>query len=639
MIKIKKIAGVLIVLLIVICNINKSYGIGSKDILFISSYSPSFISFKDQIEGIESVLEDEFSLKIQYMNVESFDNKVNERDFYNSLKRNISTYKNLEGILIGDDEALDFYLKYKEDLFKDIPTSFFAISNIDNIEKALIYKNVSGVREVESINEIIELIANYHKNTENIVFIDNNNTIKNYIENNKGKVLKYNDFNFEWIITNDIYSNNFESELKKIKENSAIISLYPIHFKDVRYLSYYDINKEIIDNTNNIPIYTCLIYGVTEGVIGGKVVNHYNQAKNATEILLKIINGEDTKEVYIGDDSSNEYIFDYKMLEKYNIEKWNLPKNSVILNHHSEILYKYPGFMISMLVLFIVLLYIIIRLAFYIIYKGKYEKELLKAKEAAEEANRLKAHFIANISHELKTPITVIMSIMQLAIVKENVHKDTTNIDIINNNCQRLLRLINNIIDIEKFDTHQLRLDLENINIVNLIEDIISSIEPYAKSKNLNIIFDTNDEDIIMALDYTKIERIILNLLSNAIKFSYDNGDIYVNVNKIDDNVSISVKDFGIGMDKNYLDKIFDRFVQIDNTMTRKNEGSGIGLSIVKSFISLHNGTIDVKSEKYQGSEFIINIPIKLIEDKEVFLYQNDVLDFNIKTEFSDIYL
>ena len=254
MIKIKKIAGVLIVLLIVICNINKSYGIGSKDILFISSYSPSFISFKDQIEGIESVLEDEFSLKIQYMNVESFDNKVNERDFYNSLKRNISTYKNLEGILIGDDEALDFYLKYKEDLFKDIPTSFFAISNIDNIEKALIYKNVSGVREVESINEIIELIANYHKNTENIVFIDNNNTIKNYIENNKGKVLKYNDFNFEWIITNDIYSNNFESELKKIKENSAIISLYPIHFKDVRYLSYYDINKEIIDNTNNIPI-------------------------------------------------------------------------------------------------------------------------------------------------------------------------------------------------------------------------------------------------------------------------------------------------------------------------------------------------------------------------------------------------
>ena len=639
MINTKKIVGALLLLFIIIFNSNKSYGIVKKDILFISSFSPSFISFKDQIKGIHSVLEDEFNLKIQYMNAESVDNKVNERDFYNSLKHNISTYKNLEGILIGDDEALEFYLKYKEDLFKDIPTSFFAISNIDNIEKALTCKDVSGVREVESLNQIIELINNYHKNTENIVFIDNNNKTKNYFENNKEEFLKYNDLNFEWIITNDIDSNNFEAELKKIKENSAIISLYPIHFKDVKYLSYYDINKKIIDNTNKIPIYTCLIYGLTEGVIGGKVVNHYNQAQNATEILLKIINGQDTKELYIGDDSSNEYIFDYEMLEKYNIKKWNLPKYSTILNNPSEIIYKYPSFMISMLVLFIGLLCIIITLIFYIRYKRKYEKELLKAKEVAEEANRLKAHFIANISHELKTPITVIMSVMQLAIVKENVRENSSNIDIINNNCQRLLRLINNIIDIEKFDTHQLSLDLENINIVNLIEDIISSIEPYAKSKNLNIIFDTNDEDIIMAIDYSKIERIILNLLSNAIKFSYDNGYIYVNVNKEDENVNISVRDFGIGMDKNYLDKIFDRFVQLDNTMTRKNEGSGIGLSIVKSFVSLHDGTIDVKSEKYQGSEFIINIPIRLIEEKEVFLYKNDVLDFNIKTEFSDIYM
>ncbi len=630
MIKIKKIAGVLLLLFIIICNSNKSYGVDKKEILFISSFSPNFISFKDQIDGIESVLEDEFNLQIQYMNSESFDNKVNESDFYNLLKYNITTYKNLEGILIGDDEALDFYLKYKEDLFKDIPTSFFAISNMGNIEKALTYKNVSGVREVKSLNQIIELISNYHKNTENIVFIDKNNEIKNYFENNKEEFLKYNDLNFEWIITKDTISHDFLSELKKIKENSAIISLYPSH---------YDINKEIIDNTNEIPIYTCISYGVTEGVIGGKVVNHYNQAKNATEILLKIINGQDTKELYIGDDSSNEYIFDYEMLEKYNIKKWNLPKYSTILNNPSEILYKYPSFMISMLVLFIGLLYIIITLIFYIRYKRKYEKELLKAKEVAEEANRLKAHFIANISHELKTPITVIMSVMQLAIVKENVREDSSNIDIINNNCQRLLRLINNIIDIEKFDTHQLSLDLENINIVNLIEDIISSIKPYAQSKNLNIIFDTNDEDIIMAIDYIKIERIILNLLSNAIKFSYDNGDIYVNVNKINENVSISVKDFGIGMDEKYLDKIFDRFIQVDNTMTRKNEGSGIGLSIVKSFISLHNGTIDVKSEKYKGSEFIINIPIKLIEDKEVFLYESDILDFNIKTEFSDIYM
>ena len=122
-----------------------------------------------------------------------------------------------------------------------------------------------------------------------------------------------------------------------------------------------------------------------------------------------------------------------------------------------------------------------------------------------------------------------------------------------------------------------------------------------------------------MALDCAKIERVLLNLLSNAIKFSYVDGIIYVNVNKKEENVIISIRDFGIGMSEKYLDKIFDRFIQVDNTMTRKNEGSGIGLSIVKSFVSLHNGSISVKSKENEGSEFVINLPINLIEDKELF--------------------
>ena len=127
MIRIKKIVGALIVLFVIIVNLNKSYGIYEKEILFISSYSPEFISFKDQVKGIKDTLGDEFNLQVQYMNAKSFSDKVDESDFYNLLKYSIASYKNLEGILIGDDDALEFYLKYKEDLFKDIPASFFGI--------------------------------------------------------------------------------------------------------------------------------------------------------------------------------------------------------------------------------------------------------------------------------------------------------------------------------------------------------------------------------------------------------------------------------------------------------------------------------------------------------------------------------
>ena len=637
---IKKILGTLIVLFIVIISkFDKSYGEDKKDILFISSYSQSFISFNDQIKGINEVLRNRFNLQLQYMNSESLDSKVNESDFYNLLKYSIASYKNLEGILIGDDEAFDFYLKYKQDLFKDIPVSFFGVSDKKNIQKGLSYKNVAGVREVVSLDSTIELIRKHHKNVENIIFIDNDSKVKNEFKINEENKFKYDNLNFEWMITNNIIYDDFLNKLKNIEENSAIVSLYPITFSDIKFSNYDDINKVIRDNTNNIPIYTCSNIGITEGVIGGKVISPCNQAKNATEMLLKIINGETSKQLYIGDDSTNEYIFDYKFLKEYNIKKRHLPQYSLILNDPNNIINDNLDILFSLIFLFLGLIYIIISLISYIKYKIRLEKKLLRAKHEAEEINRLKTYFVSNISHELKTPITVIMSVMQLIKVKDGIYKNENNIDIVNSNCQRLLRLINNIIDIEKFDDKQLKLDLKNINIVNLIEDIIASINPYAQSKNLNIIFDTNNEDIIMALDCAKIERVILNLLSNAIKFSNDNGVIYVNVNKKDDNLTISVKDFGIGISNEYLDRIFDRFIQLDNTMTRKNEGSGIGLSIVKSFICLHKGSISVKSKENEGSEFIINLPINLIEDKELFLYNTDVLDFNIKTELSDIYI
>ena len=179
----------------------------------------------NQIKGITEVLDNKFNLQLQYMNSDLLDSKVNESDFYNMLKYSIASYKNLEGILIGDDQALEFYLKYKEDLFKDIPVSFFGVENKKNIQKALSYKNVAGVREVESLDSTIELIKKYHRNVENIIFIDSSNRVRNEFETNKENNLKYGNLNFDWIITNNIIYEDFVHQLKKLEENSAIISL------------------------------------------------------------------------------------------------------------------------------------------------------------------------------------------------------------------------------------------------------------------------------------------------------------------------------------------------------------------------------------------------------------------------------
>ncbi|MDO7203327.1 HAMP domain-containing sensor histidine kinase [Paraclostridium bifermentans] len=182
------------------------------------------------------------------------------------------------------------------------------------------------------------------------------------------------------------------------------------------------------------------------------------------------------------------------------------------------------------------LLIVIASLILYTVKKMNYQKELIKAKETAENMHKSQSNFISNISHELRTPVAVIMSanqILDINMKKVNNSYSESNLNktnIIKQNCNRLLRLTNNIIDIAKVDSGFMNLKLKNLDIIFLLESIVTSVIPYADCKNIDIIFDTNCEELIMSVDPDKIERIVLNLISNAIKFSKDNTNIYINV-------------------------------------------------------------------------------------------------------------
>ena len=215
--------------------------------------------------------------------------------------------------------------------------------------------------------------------------------------------------------------------------------------------------------------------------------------------------------------------------------------------------------------------------------------------------------------------------------------------NIMKQNCYRLLRLVNNLIDITKIDAGYFKLNLKNENIIAIIEDITLSVTDYAENKGLEIIFDTDIEEKIMACDADKIERIMLNLLSNAIKFTPAGGNILVNIADKDSSIIISVKDTGIGIPLDKQESIFERFIQVDKSLSRNREGSGIGLSLVKSLVELHGGTIELVSEYGKGSEFIIEFPVKVLppENETTISDENIAKETNIEMiniEFSDIY-
>lgn len=275
--------------------------------------------------------------------------------------------------------------------------------------------------------------------------------------------------------------------------------------------------------------------------------------------------------------------------------------------------------------------------------------DITDKKESDIEIERLRMEFFSNITHELKTPLNLIFSSLQLLELKNkqnsnNQCSDDKYIKIIRQNSLRLLRLVNNLIDSTKIDSEYLDLVYENGDIVYFVEQVFNSIEEYSTSKDINLIFDTDTEEKVIAFDMDKMERIVLNLLSNAIKFNKENGYIYLNIKDKDEYTEISIKDTGIGIPEDKLDNVFDRFTQVNNRMTKISEGSGIGLSLTKSLVEMHGGTIEVISNLGEGTEFIIKIPNMLVDERvDERIKKNLNAEYNsfvkkFEIEFSDIY-
>lgn len=271
------------------------------------------------------------------------------------------------------------------------------------------------------------------------------------------------------------------------------------------------------------------------------------------------------------------------------------------------------------------------------------EDKLLKK---LQEIDKMKTEFFANISHELRTPINVILSATQILSmnlhgqIPMNYEKKETYYNSIKQNSFRLIKIINNLIDITKLEAGYFKLSCYNNDIIDVVENITLSIASYVEDKSIELIFDTNVEEKIIACDPEKIERIILNLISNALKFTNPGGSILVTIKDLGNEVKLSVKDTGVGIPDDKLGVIFERFSQVDKTLERNKDGSGIGLSLVKSLVELHGGRIDVKSKFGEGSEFIITLPAVLTNEKAA-IYENnfnDSLVERIDIEFSDIY-
>jgi signal transduction histidine kinase len=274
------------------------------------------------------------------------------------------------------------------------------------------------------------------------------------------------------------------------------------------------------------------------------------------------------------------------------------------------------------------------------------KEELIDRIINLSEAKKSQEDFILNISHDLRAPLNIILSILQCYKDEykniENFEKSQKHMESIKRNGYKILKLVNNLIDTTKLEKKHYNIKRENLDIINLIEWNVASIDKYAKQKDISLVFDTNVEECIMAIDPEAIDRIIMNLISNAIKFSPQGSSIYINTWKSINQIIISIRDEGIGIPKDEQEAIFNRFIQSSKNNRDENSGSGIGLDLVRYLTKAHNGDIELKSEENRGSEFIVKLPIEKLENNQKengnYLNANSKVQV-LELEFSDIYL
>lgn len=596
---------------------------------------------------IEKSGEKNINLKYEYLDFRS----KNDKKYIQSLKEMLEAkYPNgsINAIYTVDDEAYEAFheeILNEKSEFYEVPLVFSGVDNKSYGTKEE-KQYMSGIYHRDDSLDLFNLInrLNPQTNTINLIIEESLycDSVKAEIDALVNGYLKEH-MNISYIRSD--YIEDIKQQLKKIDYNPNAVNIIAGEFQykcSEKYVEPEIVIKTIKENSK-APIYSNDQTYMDSGILGGHIDIGQEHGEIIGNMLVSIKNGKNIYDIPNDIEPKAKGYVDYNSVYEYGINPLYITDNINVINKKWYKVLAPISLKIGFRITFIIVVLGTV-ITFYSIVQHK-KKKLIEIEELkkAEERTKLKTDFIVNLSHELRTPINIILGtskVLECNIKKNKIDPENIyeKIDNIRQNSYRLLKISNNIIDITKAESGLLELKLENCNIVSIIEDTFTSAIDFANRKNIQMVFDTEIEELITAIDIFQIQRVILNLISNAIKFTHKGGKIEILISKNNSEVMISVKDNGVGIPSDKINYIFHRFYQVDNLLTRKSEGSGIGLCISKDIVNIHNGRLEVESSEGKGSEFKIYLPIRTIDKYEAFDNQK-ILDINrnVDLEMSDI--
>lgn len=560
-------------------------------------FDKRFINSIDALELINNTNDYEESLELY-----TTDEKVYKftciKDHYEKENVRVCILNDITQTTIIQKKLIESEEKYKKlmDILSDgviihdmnsidyINEAAFNLFSIDTSKENLKIEDVKNKIHIKSIENF----------TKNIKFVDNNKK-----EKLNTKIKTKNELVLE-LITTKININNTSKLLTIVVDIT-------------------NIEKAIGELEENRKSYKMLVQNLPEGIVViDKKTKNYIYQNRAMIKMLKAV----------GIDNISKIVNDYMNNERYGIpKKYTIKEKDISSVSLTMIDVKGEEQLVG-------------------IIRCLDEEE--KIKLALEELDSIKMqyevkdNFLTTISQNLRNPIKTISTANNL-LENNNSKYQSNHIhnynELVKRNCYRLERLINNMNELVEIEKGLYSMEYVNCDIVKFLRDMINTTNKYLEDKGIEIDFKSNINKKIIQIDVDKFERIILNLLSNAIKFSDKGSPILVSIDSDDKYINISVEDKGMGIPKDKLNFIFTKFAQVDKTLTRNAEGSGVGLSIVKKLTELHGGKINVESKEGQGSKFTISLLNSNIKSKKNnMLNKLNIDNEKMHIEFADIY-
>jgi len=602
-------------------------------LLFLASYHFMFQTFDKQLRGLQEGLAASgieasgYILDLEFMDTKRFPGPENRVQFAERLRWKLQSLPAYDILVVADDNALSFALAHKQSLFAEIPIVFLGVNDADLAASLDKDPQITGIVEAWSIDDTLQLMVDLFPRTSSIAVItDPTPSAKAFMTQLTRAMAGLDGVRLDVL---DLSALSFE-ELAEVLRGFPPDQ--PILFMDSyvdRLGENWSFEKALAHAVENspAPLFHLHDFGIGDGLLGGKVVSHWDQGFQAGRMAAQILAGTPPSALPVQRQSPNRYMFDYEQLQRHAIAPKTLPNEAVILNRPIRVWQSHPVAVVSAIVVVALLAGISVWLWVFERYRNRLNKRLkvvlkdrTRAMKEAQKADTMKTEFLATMSHELRTPLNAILGYSQM--INQQVLGPLSNaryadyVRAIEASGRHLLDMVGDVLELSSFAMAEPReAERQQIYLPTLIEACLA-LTNQPDGARVPFLRIEPPPNLVLLGNERHLKQIVTNLLTNACKYSAN-----VKAPKVElvferhNGLSILVKDNGIGIAEDQAEQIFMPFFRGRNAESKACPGAGVGLAVCRQYAMQHGARLTVESGLGRGSTFRLHLPPERVID------------------------